>query len=264
MASQSPSSIRLGWLRACWVFQPAPLSQLTVLAEAAHTRHFARRAEIQRRGSPADHLLVLARGRAKICLPSPDNGSEYLVALATEGSVFGEVAFFDELARASSLIALSDCEVVAVPRRWFAPFLEANPAVASRLLALTTDKLRMSLELIHTNRFLDMSARFYRRLQYLALVDSRVTEEGLRIDHGLAQYDLANSIGASREAFNKLISRWRHEGLVDYGRGYLVVRDGAALARCLPPGSREDSVLGGEIRANPDFFNGGRISPADA
>lgn len=260
MASQSPSSIRLGWLRACWVFQPATPAQLAVLAEASQTRHFARRTEIQRRGAPSDHLMVLARGRAKICLPSPDSGAEYIVALATEGTVFGEVAFFDELSRASSLVALSDCEVVTIPRRWFAPFLESNPAVASRLLSLTCDKLRMSLELIHTNRFLDMSARFYRRLQYLALVDSRMTDEGLRIDHGLAQYDLANSIGASREAFNKLISRWKHEGLIDYGRGYLVVRDGAALARCLPPGSRQDSVLGAEIRANPGFFTGGRLS----
>lgn len=263
MASLSPSSIRLGWLRSCWVFQPATLPQLTTLAEVSQTRHFARRAEIQRRGSPADHILLLARGRAKICLPSPDNGGEYLVAVATEGSLFGEIAFFDELTRAASLVALSDCEVVAIPRRWFAPFIETNPLAASRLLAITCDKVRLSLELIHTNRFLDMSARFYRRLQYLALVDSRMTDEGLRIDHGLAQYDLANSIGASREAFNKLISRWKQEGLVDYGRGYLVIRDGAALAQCLPPGCRQESILGPEIRTNASFLTGGRLALGD-
>jgi CRP-like cAMP-binding protein len=247
MVNQNPSTQRLGWLRECWIFQAAPVEQLSVLADTATTQRYPRGCEIQRRGDPPSQLLVLARGRAKVCLPSPDHGSEFLVSVASNGSVYGGAPAIQGLPKAAGLIALEDSEFVTVPNPAFREFLEANPPVATRLLAVTTERLGLLMELLHTTRFLDLPSRLYRRLQHFALLQSRRVEDGLYIDHGLHQYDLANSVGASREALNKLLSKWKARGLLDHGRGYITVRDPERLILQVPHLQRVESVFGSKL-----------------
>ena len=247
MVNQNPSTQRLGWLRECWIFQPADLERLAALAEGAQTQRFPRGSDIQRRGDQPSHLLVLARGRAKVCLPSPDNGSELLVSVASNGSVYGGAPTIHGMPRAAGLVALEDCEVVTVPNRAFTTFLESEPPVATRLLAVTTERLGLLMEILHITRFLDLPSRLYRRLQHFALLQSRYVDDGLYIDHGLHQYDLANSVGASREALNKLLAKWKGRGLLDHGRGFVTVRDPERLILQVPHLQQAESLFGSKL-----------------
>ena len=46
----------------------------------------------------------------------------------------------------------------------------------------------------------------------------------MRVDFRMSQKDLAALLGASRESVNKQLSAWQHDGLIEMGRGYVVLR----------------------------------------
>lgn len=234
----------LAILRRSWVFQAAPASDLERLAARCSVERYRRGARITRRGSSGDSLYVLGRGRVKGTLPSPDADGEFLIGLFWPGDVFGEVSIFDKAALLGSSFAIADSELLVIPRTEVLSLLERRPAVSLRLMGSICDKLRTALDLSLSLRFLDIPARFYQRLHYLARFDSRADGDGVRIQHGLSQHELADSIGASREALNKVIGEWKRDGLLEWSRGYVVIKDPAKLADRMPAALRKEVIIG--------------------
>ena len=240
---ESLIDLSLGILSRSRVFQKLPSGDLERLAPRCAYERFRRGSTIARFGESTNSLMVVGRGRVKGTIPSPDGDGEFIVSLFWPGDVFGEVAFFDNRLRAGTAVAVTECEVLFVPRTELFAMMERRPTVAIRLAESVCDKLRIALELSLSMRFLDVPSRFYRRLVHLGRFDSRPDGAGVRIHHGLSQRELADSIGASREALNKLFGEWKRAGLLDHGRGYVVVRDPAALAMRLPPAVRQGSLI---------------------
>lgn len=234
----------LAILRRSWVFQAAPVADLERLAPRCSVERFRRGSRIARRGAAGESVFVLGRGRVKGTLPSPNGDAEFIVSMFWPGDIFGEVVLVDQALFLGNAIAISDAEVVTVPRAELLNLAERRPAVSLRLMGSVCDKLRTAIELSLSLRFLDIPARFYLRLHYLARFDSRADGRGVRILHGLSQHELAESIGASREALNKVIGDWKRDGLVEWGRGYVVLLDPARLAERMPAALRKDINLG--------------------
>ena len=234
----------LAILRRSWVFQAAPVSDLERLAPRCNVERCRRGSRIARRGAAGESVFVLGKGRVKGTLPSPGGDGEFIVSMFWPGDIFGEVVLVDQAPFLGSAFAISDAEVLTVPRTELLSLAERRPAVSLRLMGSLCDKLRTALDLSLSLRFLDIPARFYQRLHYLARFDSRGEGKGIRILHGLSQHELAESIGASREALNKVIAEWKRDGLVEWGRGYVIVLDPARLAERMPASMRRDIVFG--------------------
>lgn len=241
---EAPNSTILGILARSRVFQTVPAGDLERLALHCTPGRYRRGAAILQTGEPGDMLVVVGRGRVKGTIPSPDGDGEFLIGMLWPGDCFGEIAVFDYRARAAAATAVTECEVVLVPRAELLSLMERRPAVAIRLVESVCEKLRTAVELSLCLRFLDVPSRLYRRLLDLGRYDSRREGNGVRIQHGLSQRELADSIGASREALNKVLGEWKRAGLVDGGRGYIVVLDASALAMRIPASARQGSLLG--------------------
>ena len=178
-------------------------------------------------------------------LPTPETGSDFLVGIVAPGDIIGEIGVFEGTPRVGSHIAINETEVVVVGREDVLSLVARYPQVAIRLLAELSTKLRLALELGLGMHSLDLPARFYRRLLYFRRTDPREDANGLRIEHGLSQRDLATSIGATREALNRLMKGWKESGFIDYGRGFVVITNPQALEDMLPPSARLGSLLEG-------------------
>jgi CRP/FNR family transcriptional regulator, cyclic AMP receptor protein len=251
--AESPAAVNLGILLRSRVFQAAPTTELERLAPRCVTERYHRGAQIIRRGAPGDTLVVVGRGRVKGSVFAPDAIGEFIIGMFSPGDVFGEVSVFCGDSRGLSAVAVTETEALFVPRAELMALLERRPAVAVRLMETICEKLHAALDLSLSLRFLDLPSRFYQRLLYLGNLDSKRDGDGVRIQHGLSQRELADSIGVSREALNKLVGEWKRAGLLEYGRGYVVVRDPAALAMRLPASIRHESMLGSaQIRASDD------------
>lgn len=244
----SMSDVSLGILSRSRIFQDLPPGELDRLCARSNYQRYRRGASIVRNGDHRDALIVVGRGRVKAGLASPVADGELLVGLLRPGQVFGETVVVDHHAKTMTAVALTDTEVVFVPRVELLAAIDRRPAIALGLLESVCDKLHEAVDMSLGIRFLDVQSRFYRRLQHLGRHDARRDDDGVRIHHALSQRELADSIGVSREALNKLFGEWKRAGLVIYGRGYVIVKDPAALALRLPPALR----VGGLIEPSAD------------
>lgn len=238
------SDLKLSFLAQSWLFQAATSGDREWLAPRCTVVRYRRGARIVGRGVAGQFVYVVGQGRVKGTLPSPTAEGEFVIALLWPGDTFGEASVLDEAAAFGNAMAMTDVQLLAVPRADLLEVLKRRPELMLRLIGAMADKLRMALDLNLSLRFLDIPARLYRRLLYLARFDSRWETDGLVIRHGLSQLEMADSIGASREALNKVIAEWKREGLVDWRRGNVVIRDTDALTRRMPDFVRADDFFG--------------------
>lgn len=234
-------------LRSAPAFQSVPLPELERLAARCTLQRFRRGAHVMRRGAPGESLLVVGRGRLKATLASPTADGEFLCGMFWPGDTFGELSIFGPRQRPVSATALTDCEILFVPREHLLALLERRPAVIVRLIEQLCDRLRNTIDMNMGLRYLDLHTRLYQRLLLLSRHDTHVETGGIRIQHGLSQQELADSIGASREGLNKLLSEWKKAGLIETGRGYTTVLDPAGLASRVALSARKDFLLDREI-----------------
>ena len=97
-------------------------------------------------------------------------------------------------------------------------------------MVVLCDRLRKTGALAEDSILLDLPERLLHCLEVLA-EHSALPPSGefVRIDHGLTQQQLADRVGVSRVSINKQLNAWREEGLIEHGRGYVVLLDWRAL-----------------------------------
>jgi len=186
------------------------------------------RAVLFRKGDPGTHMVVVVRGRVKVCTHSED-GKELVLNLISAGEVVGEIALLDGSDRTADAVTLTDSDLLILERRDFIPFLQRHPDACMRLFAVLCARLRKTSELLEEALFLEGSSRLAKRLVHLAEVFGKPVPGGVRIDIPLSQQQLGNMVGMSRESMNKQLKQWRHDGLIRIEDGRYVLTSLDAL-----------------------------------
>ncbi len=184
-----------------------------------------------RKGDPGDRLYVVLAGRISIGTTSED-GKEVVFNVLGRGEVFGEIALLDGKARTADATAMAESHLLVLERKDFMPFLESNPGVAARLIAVLCERVRWVSESYEDALFLDLPARLAKRLLLLAeSYGEPVDGAAIRIEFPLSQQELAKMAGVSREAVNKLLRAWQTQGLIAHDHSHVTILDAARLKR---------------------------------
>ena len=235
------ASLRL--LHGSVLFRELPERATDELVDQLRSRSFSAGELIVRRNDPGQTMMIVRQGRVKITALS-SKGAEVILAVVGPGGVFGEMALLDGSPRSADVQALVDTDVLTLSRSAFLTCLEHYPAVAVQLMGLLCLRLRNTNSLVEETVFLDLSARLFRRIEALAEQYGQSDDNGgVRIDHGLSQQELGDSIGASRESVNKQLRAWKARGLIDTARRVLVVDDLEALRRAAGSEDLQDDLL---------------------
>jgi CRP/FNR family transcriptional regulator, cyclic AMP receptor protein len=183
-----------------------------------------------RKGDPSDALLIVTAGRIVISSLSPE-GTEVMLNIIDPAEVVGEIGLLDGGPRTADATAVRDTRALVLMRRDFLPLLETEPSVARSMLLLLCARLRQTTCFVEDAVLQTLPARLLHRVQTLArsYAHSEAGSPDLRIEHGLSQQELGDSIGASRVSVNKQLNAWRAQGLLEFGRGFIVVHDLARL-----------------------------------
>ena len=177
-----------------------------------------------RKGEPGTNMMVVLRGRVKICTHSED-GKELVLNLVNPGDVFGEIALLDGSDRTADAVTLDECELLVLERRDFMPFLARHPEACMRLFAVLCERVRRTSELLEEALFLEGASRLAKRLVRLAEVFGEPVEGGIRVSLRLSQQQLGNMVGMSRESMNKQLKQWRRDRLIRMDDGYITITD---------------------------------------
>ena len=129
--------------------------------------------------------------------------------------------------RSAEATAGARCELLVLERRDVIPFLEANPKVCLKLLALICGKLCRSDERMTDIGFAGLAVRLAKTILLYSGAD-RNSAKKARLS--LTQDELADMIGARREGVNRQLSQWRKQGIVDLKDGWLCIEDASMLS----------------------------------
>jgi len=135
----------LALLRPIELFAGLSDAALEVLVGAAETVTILGGEVLMRQGGPADCLYVLQTGRLQVTVRR-DDGTEGRVGLLGRGEVVGEMAIIADEARAATVRADRDCELVGIPARAFDQLVAADPVVLRRITTQVIERMRRSLQ----------------------------------------------------------------------------------------------------------------------
>lgn len=195
---------------------------LETLARSLQRRTVRAGKAIFRQDDPGSSLYVIESGVVKVQRASPE-GKEVILAILGPGDFFGELALLDGEPRSADAVAKEDTAVLVLERDDFIAFLDREPAVATKLLAALSRRLRRTDQLVQDAAFLDVPARLARALLQLAESPEATT--------GLTQSELAAMVGASRESVNRWLQFYRRRGLIESTSGAIRVLQPDELRR---------------------------------
>jgi CRP/FNR family transcriptional regulator, cyclic AMP receptor protein len=180
---------------------------LTRLAQSAEPLSLQRGDAVFEEGDAADDAYIVKSGRVAIANRSVE-GRESIVALMTEGDLFGEMALFDGQGRSTGARALEPSDVVRVPFSVLRAELENDNAALWNVIALLVGRLRATDEALADSVFLDVTGRTAKRLLEMAGDQDEFVLP-------ITQEELAGMIGASRERVNKAIAQFVRLGWLE-------------------------------------------------
>jgi len=203
------------------------------LAKVAFVKTLAARQTLFHKGERGRQVYVVVSGRLRVVTTSAEGGDQQF-AIMSPGDVVGEVALLAGGDRTATVVAIEDCELLALDRREFFSALRSHPDLGIHLLEVLAERLRRLSELLADRVFLSARARLAKRLLALADAYGRSVPEGEFIDLPVSQAELGTMVGTSRETVAKEMMRWKRRGvLASRGTYHTIVERSALEAEAL-------------------------------
>jgi CRP-like cAMP-binding protein len=204
-----------------WFSKLSPALRSAILSRAS-VRRVADGAMLSSRGQPADEWIGVARGAVRVSSVSL-SGKQITLTYVEPGTWFGDIALFDGLPRTHDANAHGETTLLVVRKPDFKELLQQHVELYEALLRLNCRRLRLMFNIVEDLNTLPLAARLAKQLLLLARSYGVPQGEEIRIGLQLAQEDLAQLLGASRQRVNQELKTFEREGAVRIEPTRLVV-----------------------------------------
>ena len=189
----------------------------TPLQQAILSRAIVRRlpdgASLAVRGTQAEEWVGVARGAVRISTVSLA-GKQVSLTYCEPGTWFGDIALFDGLPRTHDAHAHGETTLLVVRKPDFKELLAQHVELYDALLRLNCRRLRLMFDQFEELNTRPLQARLARQLLLLAKSYGIPEGEEIRIGLQLAQEDLAQLLGASRQRVNQELKGFERDGML--------------------------------------------------
>lgn len=211
--SHNPSGRSMGQavinLRRIDYLKGVPQAEAEALAEVSELRHYPDRATVFNQGEKLPGVFVVVQGALKV-FRTDGRGRVQVIKILQPGECVGEVPVFDGGPASSSAEAHGETECWMIPGSALQRMTHANPMVGEAMIQHFAAKVRHLVDLVETlslhsvpERVAQMICEYHSRTPHRSLVEFQETQE-----------DLAQCIGASREAFSRALRLLTDLGLI--------------------------------------------------
>ena len=188
---------------------------------------------IAARGEPPEEWMACARGAVRVSSTSL-SGKQITLTYVEPGIWFGDVSIFDGDRRTHDVYAHGDSTLLCVAKADFKKILAQHAELYEALLRLHARRIRQLYGLVEDLNTLPLRARLAKQLLHLVRsygVPCLTNGSEMRIGLQLAQEELAQLLGASRQRVNQELKSMEREDAIRIEPGGLVIRDRQALLR---------------------------------
>jgi len=200
------------------VFAVLPPARRRMLADSGSAVDMIKGTRLFSRGDASDAAYAIIVGEVEVTIEGMDGRTVFLARLGA-GTVIGEMGVLDGSPRSADARATRKCELWKIDRKLVTDALAEERGAAIALLGVMARRIRDTDALVERTSSMDLGKRLAR-----LLLDESATG---RIIYN--QSDIAHLIGASREAVNRKLSRWRKSKWVELNHTGLHVLDRPAL-----------------------------------
>ncbi|MDO5624036.1 MAG: Crp/Fnr family transcriptional regulator [Pseudomonadota bacterium] len=215
-----------------WFSSLSPSLRHDIL-RCAYVKRYADGELICARGEPAEQWIACARGAVRVSSTTL-TGKQITLTYVEPGIWFGDVAILDGERRTHDAYAHGDTTILCVARADFQKILREHSELYEALLKLQARRIRLLFGQVEDLNTLPLRARLAKQLSHLVRsygVPSLSSYDEVRITLQLAQEELAQLLGASRQRVNQELKAMEREGIIRIEPAGLVVCDRDALLR---------------------------------
>ncbi len=182
-------------------------------------------------GQPAQHLHILAIGRAK-AVHNSRNGEETVVGVLAPGDVFGGLITLGRPTYTETVEALTTVCALRIDTATFRQIALEHPSVALQALDEVATALVHARTQVGEQATSTVAQRVAATLIRLAdkFGSAQAGDRGTLIQIPLSRADLAGLTGSTPESVSRVMSRLRKDGIIDSGRRWTSVLDRDRLA----------------------------------
>ncbi len=195
-----------------WFAKLSPALREAILARST-VRRVADGAMLGARGTPAQDWIAVAKGAVRVSSVSL-SGKQVTLTYVEPGTWFGDIALFDGLPRTHDATAHGETTLLAVRKADFKDLLAQHVELYDALLRLNCRRLRLMFDTFEDLNTRPLAARLAKQILLLARSYGVEQGEEIRIGLQLAQEDLAQLLGASRQRVNQELKGFEREGAV--------------------------------------------------
>lgn len=215
-----------------WFSSLSPSLRHDIL-RCAYVRRYEDGDLIVARGDPPTEWIACALGAVRVC-STTISGKQITLNYIEPGIWFGDVSLIDGDSRTHDAYAHGATTLLCVARTDFQKILALHIELYEALMRIQARRIRQLYGLVEDLNTLPLRARLAKQLLHLVrsygvpcLADGREIRIGLQ----LAQEELAQLLGASRQRVNQELKAMEREEAIRIEPGGLVVRNRETLMR---------------------------------
>lgn len=212
------------------------MERVEELSRGVRSRTYQPKELIVGQGIPASGVYIIASGSVEVSADA-ENGSRYVIRYAGPQHAVGLLSTLDGKGCPHSYRAHQESLVLWIEKAALFSALTKDSSLWPSVLGEINHRYRFALQQIAQQALEPLRVRLARTLLTLVEAYGLEQQDGTLIQLHLAQDQLGDLLGVSRQSANKLIKGLECEGIIQMHYGRVVVRDVEAL--------RENAYAGG-------------------
>jgi len=174
---------------------------------------------IYQQNEESDALYQVVSGEIRILNISRE-GREVLYVTYHKGDTFGEIGILDQGLRPHTAVASGPTVLSVLRKKEFNDLRQQHPEINEQLIMMLCQRLRLVFGFFEGSALLPLPNQLAQRLVNLSTELEKKHHNKNNTEIHLSQNDLANMMGASRQATSKILKSWEDQKLIklDYGK----------------------------------------------
>lgn len=215
-------------IEGCRLFRGVSRATLTDMLTQARAviRTYEREEIIALEGHELTGLGVLLTGRVQAQHTYQSGISSVLATLGPGDSIGEAVIFSQEPCYPATIVAVERSTVLFIPKRTLAGLLH-NSTLMTNFIGILSDRIVLLSGRIRTLSYHTLRQRIADHLLTL----SRGSDN--TVDLRMSRREMAESMGVARPSLSRELSSMRDDGLLDFDKSIITIRDVKGLLACL-------------------------------